>query len=256
MSADLRETCARFCDRWGGADAVLLDYLSDSLAEADVEGLVELIAGFLEPFAALSPAEQEEQAVLLLAQAAALAEEAPAVPLPPPPPANAGGGPHYPAAVAVLVELCPQLSASYAAHALRGRFRGDAAAFAESLLCGGEAELLAAQQAFEEAGSARLETSSTSAASAELDSAEAREVQAALRALIVGRYDLTTTGGGTRPVAWGTGQETAKSKVRFHNGEVATRNGDKYVVEKLTPEWDGGSRGRVETKGKRGPGYV
>jgi hypothetical protein len=48
----------------------------------------------------------------------------------------------------------------------------------------------------------------------------------------------------------------AKSKVRFHNGEVATRNGDKYVVEKLTPEWDGGSRGRVKTKGKRGPGYA
>jgi len=250
MSADLRETCARFCDRWGGADAVLLDYLSDSLAEADVEGLVELIAGFLEPFAALSPAEQEEQAVVLLAQAAALAEEAPAVPLPPPPPVNAW---RYPAAVAVLVELCPQLSPSFAAHALRGRFRGDAAAFAESLLCGGEAELLAAQQAFGEAGSARQETS---AASAELDSAEMREEQAALRALIVSRYDLTTTGGGTRPVAWGTGQEMAKSKVRFHNGEVATRNGDKYVVEKLTPEWDGGSRGRVKTKGKRGPGYA
>lgn len=28
------------------------------------------------------------------------------------------------------------------------------------------------------------------------------------------------------------------------------------VVENLKPEWDGGSRGKVKTKGKRGKGFV
>ena len=31
---------------------------------------------------------------------------------------------------------------------------------------------------------------------------------------------------------------------------------EKYVVVDEKEEWDGGSRGRVKTKGKRGPGYV
>lgn len=30
----------------------------------------------------------------------------------------------------------------------------------------------------------------------------------------------------------------------------------KVIVEAVKPEWDGGSRGKVKTKGKRGKGFV
>uniref|UniRef100_A0A7S2SIJ0 Uncharacterized protein n=1 Tax=Rhizochromulina marina TaxID=1034831 RepID=A0A7S2SIJ0_9STRA len=49
-----------------------------------------------------------------------------------------------------------------------------------------------------------------------------------------------------------------RTHYRYLNGQrVAFKNGkDKYVLENVTPEWDGGSRGRVKTKGKRGPGWA
>lgn len=50
------------------------------------------------------------------------------------------------------------------------------------------------------------------------------------------------------------------SRVRYHNNQPVTlpkgNASRKYIVENLTPEWDGGSRGKVKTKGKRGPGFV
>ncbi|KAJ1628333.1 hypothetical protein T492DRAFT_1018820 [Pavlovales sp. CCMP2436] len=45
--------------------------------------------------------------------------------------------------------------------------------------------------------------------------------------------------------------------IRFRDGEVANvTKGQKFVVEDKQPEWDGGSRGTVKTKGKRGKGTV
>ena len=41
---------------------------------------------------------------------------------------------------------------------------------------------------------------------------------------------------------------------RFRDGALVATNGAKYVVEDLTKAWDGGSSGKVYTKGKRGPG--
>lgn len=35
---------------------------------------------------------------------------------------------------------------------------------------------------------------------------------------------------------------------------VVTTKGEKVIVEQ-PPEYDGGSRGKVKTKGKRGPGW-
>jgi hypothetical protein len=37
---------------------------------------------------------------------------------------------------------------------------------------------------------------------------------------------------------------------------VVSSSGEKYIVQKLAPDFDGGSRGRVFTKGKRGKGFV
>ena len=48
----------------------------------------------------------------------------------------------------------------------------------------------------------------------------------------------------------------AESKLRFRDGVVVASKGEKYLIEKITPDWDGGSRGKIKTKGKRGPGFV
>ena len=45
-------------------------------------------------------------------------------------------------------------------------------------------------------------------------------------------------------------------QVRYRDGMVASTKGEKYVVQKLGEEWDGGSKGKVYTKGKRGKGVV
>lgn len=45
------------------------------------------------------------------------------------------------------------------------------------------------------------------------------------------------------------------ASVRFRDGAVVTTKGEKYITEKKD-EWDGGSRGRVKAKGKRGVGWV
>jgi len=48
----------------------------------------------------------------------------------------------------------------------------------------------------------------------------------------------------------------AESKIRFRDGNVVSRTGQKVIVEDLSVEWDGGSRGRVKSKGKRGKGFT
>jgi len=47
-----------------------------------------------------------------------------------------------------------------------------------------------------------------------------------------------------------------ESGVRFRDGVVATSKGERYIVENLKEEWNGGSQGKVYTKGKRGKGFV
>lgn len=99
------------------------------------------------------------------------------------------------------------------------------------------------------------------AARAALEKEEMRVKQA-----IVDRFaDQVTIHGGSSsssssskrpPVPLPTLPKNVESKLRFREGVVVASKGEKYVVEKLTPDWDGGSRGKVKTKGKRGPGFV
>lgn len=51
-------------------------------------------------------------------------------------------------------------------------------------------------------------------------------------------------------------EASSKGKVRFRDGAIVSTKGEKYIVEKTKEEWDGGSRGRVKSKGKRGVGWV
>jgi hypothetical protein len=44
-------------------------------------------------------------------------------------------------------------------------------------------------------------------------------------------------------------------KTRYRDGQVVTKRGEKFVVEKKE-EYDGGSRGKVMPKGKRGGGWI
>ena len=49
----------------------------------------------------------------------------------------------------------------------------------------------------------------------------------------------------------------AGPKTKYLDGAVVnTKGNEKFVVVNDKEEWDGGSRGRVKTKGKRGPGFV
>ena len=46
------------------------------------------------------------------------------------------------------------------------------------------------------------------------------------------------------------------SQIRYYDGKIVSRKGARYVEEAPKEEWDGGSRGRVKTKGKRGKGWM
>lgn len=47
----------------------------------------------------------------------------------------------------------------------------------------------------------------------------------------------------------------AASKIRFIDNEIVSRTGAKSIIIDDTVEWDGGSRGKVKSKGKRGIGF-
>ena len=52
------------------------------------------------------------------------------------------------------------------------------------------------------------------------------------------------------------GSKKGIDRIRYLDGRIVTKKGEKNVVVSAPPEWDGGSRGRVKTKGKRGVGWV
>lgn len=89
--------------------------------------------------------------------------------------------------------------------------------------------------------------------------------QAQAKKLIVQRFLLQPVPNGSngdgkgRPPplkAWGAGSSgESKCKARYREGAVVTSRGEKYIIEKQGEEWDGGSRGKVVSKGKRGKGF-
>jgi hypothetical protein len=89
-----------------------------------------------------------------------------------------------------------------------------------------------------------------------------------LRRQIVDRYHLqavssSDAGGkgkaarGPTPLVPASGDRVAGAapRVRYRDGVAVTAKGEKFIVEK-PPEWDGGSRGKVKLKGKRGVGWA
>ncbi|GBG23830.1 Hypothetical Protein FCC1311_000502 [Hondaea fermentalgiana] len=51
-------------------------------------------------------------------------------------------------------------------------------------------------------------------------------------------------------------ESNSSSQIRYLDGQIVSRKGGKYMIIDDTKEWDGGSRGRVKTKGKRGTGWA
>lgn len=49
---------------------------------------------------------------------------------------------------------------------------------------------------------------------------------------------------------------SSSDKVRYREGVVVSRKNEKYIIEKVGEDWDGGSKGKVYTKGKRGKGFI
>ena len=47
----------------------------------------------------------------------------------------------------------------------------------------------------------------------------------------------------------------ARAELLYQNGEAVWTKGGKPPPTEEKEEWDGGSRGKVITKGKRGPGF-
>ncbi|KAL0049441.1 hypothetical protein WJX82_002527 [Trebouxia sp. C0006] len=89
------------------------------------------------------------------------------------------------------------------------------------------------------------------------DAAEAARKEKEHRKQLVAKYHLQAVGT-SAPTEPKQARQAPKSKnqVRYREGQVVTAKGEKYVTERSGQEWDGGSKGKVVTKGKRGKGIV
>ncbi|PRW33324.1 DNA ligase 4 [Chlorella sorokiniana] len=162
-------------------------------------------------------------------------------------------------ALGTLRELCalPDACDAFLAHVLAAKGGGDVEAAAVWML--EQPDWAAAQASWQVARAARREERARARAEREVSKRE-----------IVDRFQLqalpngsSTSGKGKPPVlkAWGAGGSGGgssgggESKARYRDGALVSTRGEKYVFEK-GPEWDGGSRGKVYTKGKRGKGFV
>jgi hypothetical protein len=199
------------------------------------------------------------------------------------------------AAVGALADLMPAASCSdraearsFARYVLRERFGGDPDAAADWMLAAQVAEV--EEQSEEEdkeegddraaAGAAGTMTTTTRLCAAVVQwrrVAKQREEEQRREALARERDRQATLerfawrpdgagsggggGGGSRPLPppapkGASAAAAAAPRVRYLDGAPVTTKGEKYVVVSQKEEWDGGSRGRVKTKGKRGVGFA
>ncbi len=74
---------------------------------------------------------------------------------------------------------------------------------------------------------------------------------------VLPKYDSkgkeTKLASATKPILF-IPNKKLESKIRYRDGQIATRQGGKYITVDEKEEYDSGCRGRVKSKGKRGPG--
>ncbi|GLC45059.1 hypothetical protein PLESTB_001464200 [Pleodorina starrii] len=162
-----------------------------------------------------------------------------------------------PAVLGELEALClGAVSEDFLLYALERKFQGNAEALASWLLDSERPELQSAKAEWEAQRQRELQ-----------EEEAARLLKERNKQHILQKFDL-------RPVAepkdpkkaaksgpslevWTDKQQQAqKPKVRYLDGRVVSTKGEKFIVEKTGEEWDGGSRGKVYTKGKRGKGFM
>ncbi|KAG2453759.1 hypothetical protein HYH02_001970 [Chlamydomonas schloesseri] len=160
------------------------------------------------------------------------------------------------ASAAVVRELAALCSGAvpdgFLQYALERKYHGHAEALAAWLLDASPADLEKAAEEWEE-------LRDREAAEAE----QARLLKEHNKKQILSKFDLrpVTAPKDPRKVAKGVsapdafiGKESeGQKKVRYLDGRVVSNKGEKFIIERIGEEWDGGSRGKVYTKGKRAP---
>lgn len=102
-----------------------------------------------------------------------------------------------------------------------------------------------------------LETPNSAQVASRLRSTHEEE-QRAMRQEIVSRYAHTSDSSRSKrpPEPLRVNADVQNTRVRWRDGVVVSMRGEKVIYEKVKEEWDGGSRGRVKLKGKRGKGWA
>ncbi|KXZ47386.1 hypothetical protein GPECTOR_35g824 [Gonium pectorale] len=159
-----------------------------------------------------------------------------------------------PAVVRELMAVCSgAVSEDFLSYALAVKFGGDAEALAVWLLDSDKAELGAAEAAWEQLCERE-----------ERQQEELRLLKERNKQQVLQKFDLRIVPepkdakkGSKAPAleAW-RDKQAPKPKVRYLDGRVVSTKGEKFIIEKTGEDWDGGSRGKVFTKGKRGKGFV
>ena len=158
--------------------------------------------------------------------------------------------------VAMLRELKPALSEELCAHVLR-RCAGDSATAAELLFSADEAALEAELEAEVRATHEREQAQRK----AELKAVKQARKRAIDRNDAVRDFaadgDALQLSAPRLPYTQSRKDALKGSSggTRYLDGQVVAHKGEKFITVSEKEEWDGGSRGRVKTKGKRGPGY-
>jgi hypothetical protein len=146
--------------------------------------------------------------------------------------------------VSFLRDACPHIPDSVIVHILRARCRGDQDEAVDALLTLSEEEV--------QSITAELLRQQKQVLVAE-EEAVRREREK--RRAAIGRYDEILVSAKLAPPRLPYDGAAAGKELRFRDGQVASLGkGQKFIVESTKPEWDGGSRGTVNTKGKRGKG--
>ncbi|GIL47501.1 hypothetical protein Vafri_4313 [Volvox africanus] len=160
-----------------------------------------------------------------------------------------------PAVVEELKALCSEVvSEAFLQYALERKFHMDAEALAAWLLDSDCAELQNAEALWEQQQEREQQ-----------DEESARLLKERNKQQILQKFDLRPVvqpkdsrkvGKALPPSDLWTGKQAQQSTVRYLDGRVVTTKGEKFIIEKTAEDWDGGSRGKVYTKGKRGKGFV
>ncbi|EOD06973.1 hypothetical protein EMIHUDRAFT_106650 [Emiliania huxleyi CCMP1516] len=156
-----------------------------------------------------------------------------------------------------LLEVVPAASAALARHVLRCE-GGDVQAAIEVLL-GGSLETLEEEMRAEQQRAAQLEVAAA---------AQQQRQRKVDRRRVLGRYDaqrdFDAEGGAPPPLepprlpyAQSRKEAVGGNRTMYRDGEAVYVKGNPKQESKWEKkeEWDGGSTGRVKTKGKRGPGW-